>query len=108
MISIESAPYIYHFALPAEWQAAQSASHYAPSAFASDGFIHLATEPQIAGVIERHLRGRGPRVRLKLDAQRCGADLLWEWSDRSADVYPHLIAPIPLAAVIEAVEFDPG
>ncbi len=107
MISVDPAKRIYHFACPDEWRAAQSATHYAPSAFATDGFIHLATEPQITGVVERHLRGKGPRVRLMLDPQRCGSALLWEWSDASGDVYPHLTAPIALDAVIEAVDVDP-
>jgi len=32
---------------------------------------------------------------------------LWEWSNTSGDVYPHLTAPIALAAVMEAVLFNP-
>jgi uncharacterized protein (DUF952 family) len=105
--SIDAATRIYHFADPAEWRAAQTAAQYAPASFASEGFIHLATEAQLAGVIQRHLRGRGPRVRLMLDPQRCGSALLWEWSDASGDVYPHLTAPIAQDAVLEAVDIDP-
>jgi len=105
--SIDAATRIYHFADPDEWRAAQAATHYAPASFASEGFIHLATEAQLAGVIERHLRGRGPRVRLMLDPQKCGSALLWEWSDASGDVYPHLTAPITRDAVLEAVDIDP-
>ena len=107
MISIDPATRIYHFAFPDEWLAAQSGTHYAPAAYAADGFIHLATQPQLAGVIERHLRGHGTRIRLMLDPQHFGDTLLWEWSNTSGDVYPHLTAPIPLAAVIEAFEFNP-
>ncbi|MGQ0799982.1 MAG: DUF952 domain-containing protein [Pseudomarimonas sp.] len=107
MISVDAATRIYHFAFPQEWLAAQSKTHYAPTAFETDGFIHLATREQIPGVIERHLRGHGPRVRLELDPLQCGDSLLWEWSNASADVYPHLTAPIALAAVIEAFEFNP-
>ncbi len=107
MISIDAATRIYHFADPIEWRAAQSTGSYAPAAFARDGFIHLATCAQLPGVIERHLRGVGPRIRLELDAQRFGASLLWEWVDSSGDVYPHLTAPIPLDAVLEAVQIDP-
>ncbi len=107
MISVDAATRIYHFADPTEWLDAQSSTHYTPSALARDGFIHLATQAQIAGVIERHLRGHGPRVRLMLDPQQCADSLLWEWSNTSGDVYPHLTAPIALAAVMEAVLFNP-
>jgi len=107
MISVDAATRIFHFADPAEWRAAQGSGRYAPSTLASEGFIHLATEAQVPGVIERHLRGRGPRVRLTLDPQRFGASLLWEWVDSSGDVYPHITTPIPLDAVLEAVEVDP-
>lgn len=107
MISVDPATRIFHFADPAEWRAAQGEGRYAPASLASEGFIHLATEAQLPGVIERHLRGHGRRVRLTLDPQRCGAELLWEWVDSSGDVYPHITAPIPLDAVLEAVVFDP-
>ncbi len=107
MISIDAAPRIVHFADPAEWAAAQARGEYAPRSLAELGFIHLATEAQVPGVVERHLRGGGPRVRLLLDAQRCGDALLWEWVESSADVYPHLTVPIPLDWVIEADAFDP-
>lgn len=108
MQSIEAAKRIYHFADPAQWQAAQTAGIYAPTSFATDGFIHLATQPQLAGVIERHLRELGPRVRLQLDPLRFGDKLIWEWVESSADVYPHLLVPIPVDAVLEAVTIDPA
>lgn len=107
MESIEAAKRIYHFADPAQWASAQASGSYAPESFVSDGFIHLATGPQLAGVIDRHLRGLGPRVRLELDPLRFGDKLIWEWVESSADVYPHLLVPVPVDAVLEAVTIDP-
>ena len=98
---------LFHFADPADWDAAQSRGSYQPGSFADEGFIHCATEAQLAGVIERHLRGRGRRVRLQLDPAALREQLKWEWSDASHDLYPHLFAPIPLQAVIEATPLDP-
>lgn len=98
---------LFHFALPAEWQAAQANGTYQPAAFDREGFIHCATEAQIEGVIERHLRGHGPRVRLQLDPARLREALRWEWSAASNDLYPHVFAAIPLDAVLQAVPFDP-
>lgn len=98
---------LFHFADPADWQAAQSQGEYLPSSFAAEGFIHCATEAQIPGVVQRHLRGRGPRVRLQLDPAVLRELLKWEWSSASGDLYPHLFAPIPLSAVLAAEPFDP-
>lgn len=98
---------LFHFALPADWEAAQSRGAYQTASFGQEGFIHCATEAQLAGVIERHLRGRGPRVRLQLDPRALRDQLKWEWSTASHDLYPHLFAPIPLDAVREASDFDP-
>ena len=98
---------LFHFAEPAAWQAAQLAGVYQPAAFAREGFIHCATQAQIPGVVERHLRGHGPRVGLKLDPGLLREQLKWEWSSASGDLYPHLFAPIPLPAVLAAEPFDP-
>lgn len=98
---------MFHFATVADWEAAQARGHYLPARFADEGFIHCATEAQLAGVIERHLRGGGPRVRLRLDPQAVREILKWEWSTSSHDLYPHLFAAIPLQAVVAAEPFDP-
>jgi uncharacterized protein (DUF952 family) len=98
---------LFHFADPADWAAAAPRGEYAPAAFADEGFIHAATEAQVPGVVERHLRGRGPRVRLTLDAEALRPLLVFEWSQASNDLYPHVFGPIPLTAVVAAEPFDP-
>lgn len=102
----EAAPEtIYHFADPAAWAHAQALGEYAPPALAADGFLHCATHAQLAGVVARHIRGQGPRVRLQLEATLLGDALRYEWSERSGDHYPHLYGPVPLAAVRRAEPF---
>lgn len=98
---------LFHFADPADWAAAGPRGAYVPADFAAEGFIHAATEAQVPGVVERHLRGRGPRVRLTLDAEALRPLLVFEWSQASNDLYPHVFGPIPLAAVVAAEPFDP-
>jgi uncharacterized protein (DUF952 family) len=98
---------LFHFARAEDWEAAQACGEYLPSEFAEEGFIHCATETQVAGVIKRHLRGTGPRVRLRLDPRALRDQLKWEWSAASHDLYPHLFAAIPLQAVLQATPFDP-
>jgi uncharacterized protein (DUF952 family) len=98
---------LFHFADPHDWQAAQSRGQYQPASMRDEGFIHCATEAQVPGVVQRHLRGNGPRVRLRLDPAALREQLKWEWSSASQDLYPHLYAPIPLSAVLAAEPFDP-
>jgi uncharacterized protein (DUF952 family) len=98
---------IFHFADPVAWQRAQTTGRYAPDGFAVEGFIHAATAEQIAGVVDRHLRGHGPRVQLTIECAALGDILQWEWSNASGDLYPHLFGPIPLNAVVASEPFDP-
>ncbi|MFN7550871.1 MAG: DUF952 domain-containing protein [Pseudomonadota bacterium] len=98
---------IFHFAAPADWQGARARGEYAPPALTVEGFIHAATADQVAGVVARHLRGGGPRVRLTLDVEALRPLLVFEWSEASRDLYPHVFGPIPLAAVLAADPFDP-
>ncbi len=98
---------LFHFAEPGDWESARASGEYAPPGLASEGFIHAATAEQVPGVIARHLRGRGPRVRLTLEADALRALLVFEWSTASNGLYPHLFGPIPLAAVVAAEPFDP-
>jgi uncharacterized protein (DUF952 family) len=98
---------VFHFALPEEWAAALALGRYEPAGLAREGFIHCATPAQIPGVIARHLRGRGARVRLTLDAARLGEALRYDWSAASGDHYPHVYGPIALDAVLAEMPFDP-
>jgi uncharacterized protein (DUF952 family) len=99
---------IFHFADPRAWQRAQESGSYAPEGLAAEGFIHAATSAQVPGVVDRHLRGHGPRVRLTLDCAALGDVLQWEWSNASGDLYPHVFGPIPLSAVVASAPFDPA
>jgi uncharacterized protein (DUF952 family) len=99
--------HVYHFADPLAWKHAQNSGIYAPDGLSSEGFIHAATREQIEGVVDRHLRGHGPRIRLTLDCLALSDILQWEWSNASGDLYPHVFGPIPLAAVVESAPFDP-
>lgn len=97
---------VYHFADPADWARALSTDAYAPDALRRDGFLHCATQAQLAAVIERHQRGRGELVLLHLDAAALGEALRYDLSPRSGEAYPHVYGPIPLRAVRTAEPFQ--
>jgi uncharacterized protein (DUF952 family) len=91
---------IFHFATPEDWRAAQDADAYAPSSWQLEGFIHCATQAQIPGVIDRHLKGRGTFIKLTLNAAALKPHLRYDWSDISHDHYPHVYSMIALTAVV--------
>lgn len=96
---------VYHFAAPQDWARAQATGEYAPPGLAREGFVHCATQAQLAGVIERHQRGRGALVLIALDAVALGDSLRYDWSERSGDHFPHVYGPIALSAVRSAEAF---
>lgn len=104
---IEQPAILFHFAARRDWADAQCFGSYRAPSLEQEGFIHLATAAQLAGVIDRHLGGRQDLVRLTLDASRLSPHLRYEWSAASQDHYPHVYAPIPVEAVIAVELFDP-
>ena len=50
----------------------------------------------------------GPLLLLTLDPGRIGADIRWEPVPGHADPFPHIYGPIPVAAVIRAVRWNPA
>jgi uncharacterized protein (DUF952 family) len=66
---------------------------------ARDGFIHLSAGHQLAGTLAAHFAGQEGLVVVALDAGRLGPSLKWEAS-RGGALFPHLYAPLDLAAVL--------
>ncbi len=61
-----------------------------------DGFIHLATADQVAGVLERYFSGERDLLLIRVDPSML-VDLRWE-TGRSG-VFPHHYGPICLSAL---------
>jgi len=66
-----------------------------------DGFIHLSAADQLEGTLAKHFAGQDELVLLALDAERLRPHLRWEPS-RGGALFPHLYAPLDLAAVLWA------
>ncbi len=63
-----------------------------------DGFIHLSTADQLAETLARHFRGQDELVLLAVRTAVVAEALRWEPS-RGGALFPHLYAPLPMAAV---------
>ncbi|RZJ98590.1 MAG: DUF952 domain-containing protein [Brevundimonas sp.] len=85
----------------AEWDLARLDGAYAGSAVdLADGYIHMSSAAQLAETARRHYAGRGDLLLVTVDLTGLGEALKWEAS-RGGDLFPHLFAPLPVAAARE-------
>lgn len=90
---------IYKICERAQWLAAEAAGIFRGSGVDErDGFIHFSTASQLAETAAKHFAGQSDLMLLAIDAQGLGDKLKWEPS-RGGDLFPHLYAALPLAAV---------
>jgi uncharacterized protein (DUF952 family) len=90
---------IYKIVHAAAWGAAEAAGSFtgAPIDLA-DGYIHFSTAAQVRETAAKHFAGMDDLMLVAVDAQALGPALKWEVS-RGGDLFPHLYAPLDLAAV---------
>lgn len=99
---------IYKIMAAGEWAAAQAVGVYEGSAHdRRDGFIHFSTAAQAAETAAKHFAGQADLVLLAVDPASLGGALKWEPS-RGGALFPHLYAPLPAAAVVDAVALPLG
>ena len=65
----------------------------------ADGFIHLSTAGQVEETLDKHFAGQTGVHLAAIDLTVLGEAVKWEVS-RGGALFPHLYAPLPLAAVI--------
>jgi uncharacterized protein (DUF952 family) len=81
---------VYKVLTESEWKAFQKTGQFKGSKDdIRDGFIHLSTKEQVAGVIERFFLGKHPLYVAEFSSPDFLKCLKWEASS-SNEVYPHL------------------
>ena len=81
---------VYKIFTESEWEAFQKTGLFSGSADdLRDGFIHLSTNEQLEGVIERFFSGKRPLYVAEFSDDDFLKTLSWEVS-ASNEVYPHL------------------
>jgi uncharacterized protein (DUF952 family) len=90
---------IYKICARALWQEAEAQGQFSGAPVdLRDGFIHFSSAAQLAGTAAKHFAGACDLVLAAVDAEALGEKLKWEVS-RGGELFPHLYAPLPLAAV---------
>lgn len=91
---------IYKICPRALWQEAEKTGRFAGATIdLSDGFIHFSTAGQVKETAAKHFAGQDDLLLVAVDGKRLGTDLKYETS-RGGALFPHLYAPLDLAAVL--------
>ena len=90
---------IYKIVTRAQWHAAERAGSFkgAPVDL-DDGFIHFSTAEQVRETAVKHFSGQDDLLLVAVEAKALGEALTYEPS-RGGQLFPHLYADLPLAAV---------
>jgi uncharacterized protein (DUF952 family) len=101
---------IYTMVHEADWLAAQRDGAYRGSADdRRDGFLHFSTAAQLRASAAKHRAGQAGLWLLSVEAAALGEALKWEPAGgRRPGLFPHLYAPLPLAALNAAVPLPLG
>lgn len=97
-----SADLLLHAATRDDWEA-RTSTHYTPAGYAEEGFVHLSSAAQLPGTLARHYPGRHDLVLLTVDPARLGSAPVWEDLYGTGTEFPHVYAPIELAALTSVV-----
>ena len=97
---------IYKICPRSLWKEKKKAGVFVGSAHdRADGFIHFSTAEQVVGTAQKYFLNQSDLVLLEVDEQQLGPALKYEPS-RGGELFPHLYASLPLAAVISVTAFD--
>jgi uncharacterized protein (DUF952 family) len=95
---------IYRITDAADWQHAQDTGFFASLDLNIEGFIHCSEHHQVLLTAGRYFKGRGQLLVLEIDDAVLGASLKREEAIGRSEKFPHVYAPIPLAAVTRTLE----
>ena len=93
-------PTLYKIVTEALWQEArQTGIFHGAGIDLKDGFIHFSTAGQVKQTAALHFAGQSDLLLIAVNGEGFGDNLIFEPS-RGGDLFPHLYADLPLAAVL--------
>lgn len=97
---------IYRIAELVDWHRAQQTGFFASTDLSADGFIHASELYQVEATANRYYAGRTDILLLELEETELWAAAVpvkREYVEARNDYFPHILAPIPLAAIVRAL-----
>jgi uncharacterized protein (DUF952 family) len=92
---------IYHVTTYKLWEAALKNGYYEAPSLHSKGFIHISTQQQINGVLNRYYKDQKALLLLHIDEEKVSSPLKWELAPSVNEEFPHIYGKLNLAAVIK-------
>lgn len=94
---------LLHVTTAAEWERAHEAGAYGAERVEREGFLHLCTREQLAGVLARYFAGARDLVALVVEEDALGEALRWESSPATGELFPHLYRALEASEVRETL-----
>ena len=94
---------IYHVVQKTKWNAALQQGFYEADSFAGEGFIHMSTKEQVAGVLQKYYKGQKDLLLLHVDETKLTAELKYELASSVNEMFPHLFGRLNIDAVTEVM-----
>jgi uncharacterized protein (DUF952 family) len=96
---LQNPEFVYKVVTRASFAAGKAGTEYRGMPIdLTDGFVHLSGASQVPETLSLHYRGQRNLLLLAVRTDGLGDALRWEPS-RGGALFPHLYAPLPLAAI---------
>ncbi len=96
---------IYRIAEASDWDYAQKTGEFASADLQAEGFIHCSEQHQILRTAAKYYAGKKSLVLLEIDETRIIDKLKREDSTGRGELFPHIYASIPMAAITRHFDF---
>jgi len=99
--------YIQHLVGRSDWEkiADRPGAHYRAASLDVVGFIHCSRGAQILEPANSLYHGRDDMVMLLIDVDKVPSPTVYEDCYASGQKFPHVYGPIPVAAIVDVVDF---
>ncbi|WP_375443334.1 DUF952 domain-containing protein [uncultured Fibrella sp.] len=94
---------IYHIVTKADWERQADEAEYEAPSLRTEGFIHLSTKEQVAGVLERYYQNVADLLLLQIDPNKLMHNLRYEAATNN-EHFPHLYGKLNKDAVVMVEE----
>lgn len=94
---------IFHITDKNWWKTFEGLDYYESPTLSEEKFIHLSTESQVSGVLERYYQGKTDLLKLYIDSEKLISELKFEKATND-EFFPHLFGKLNKSAIIKIEE----
>ena len=91
---------LFHILSSSTWAALGADDAYRPASLAAEGFVHLSYADQVLGTANRFYLELPEPVVVEFARAALGAPVIDEDSYGTGQCFPHVYAPVPVAAAV--------